>query len=85
MFTSTYAYKAESDDHADEDFDSEDSDTTYDEVGFVAVSYDGSDDDGSGDGSGYGSDDGSDDDGSDDGGDDDGSDDSDEDDDGDGA
>ena len=46
MFTSTYAYKAESDDYEDEDFGSEDSDTTYDEVGFVAVSYDDSDDDG---------------------------------------
>jgi len=80
MFTSTYAYKAESDDHADEDFDSEDSDTTYDEVGFVAVSYDDSDDDGSGDDSGDDSDDGS---GN--GSDDDGSDDSDEDDDGGGA
>ena len=46
MFTSTYAYKAESDNYEDEDFDGEDSDTTYDEVGFVAVSYDDSDDDG---------------------------------------
>ena len=55
MFTSTYAYKAESDDYDSEDFDSEDSsDATYEEVGFVAVSYDGDydggDDDGDDDG-----------------------------------
>jgi hypothetical protein len=44
VFTSTYAYKAESDDYDGEDFGSEDSESTYEEVGFVAVSYDDSDD-----------------------------------------
>ena len=65
MFTSTYAYQAESDEYDGENFDSEDSAATYEEVGYVAVSYDdsydgGGDDsyDDSGDDSGDDEDDG---------------------------